>query len=265
MDEYREYLRLAQEITEGIEKAIEDKMEDKNIGRVVFRGAFGSPTLDIDSLAEEKALEVISSSNLKLNVLTEERGFIDTGSEETLILDPIDGTANFISGIPFYAVSVAFACGDNLSDVFFGYVKNVPTDEVFFSSRGGGARFFVHGNEIKPLSRGLDMENIRASIYLGKGTEVPKFIKKIRYVRLFGAASLDMCLVAKGSLDMYYFVSAPQHRLRIVDIAASALVLRESGGYLLNENLENLEMKIDTNDRRNLIAMRNRGILDLVR
>ncbi|PKK81067.1 MAG: inositol monophosphatase [Thermoplasmata archaeon HGW-Thermoplasmata-2] len=274
---YGEYLKLAREIADGIGRIVSENAGNmREMGKKAFIGAYGAPTSRIDAFAEERALEIIKESGMELNVLTEERGIINrsaAGACETLILDPIDGTTNCIAGIPFYAVSVAFAKGDiggKLSDVFFGYVKNLPANEEYIAAKGEGARLLTGGREIQILPENAasaaesGAKPIRASVYLGSFAEPPEFLRKIRYLRSMGSASLEMCLVAKGALDFYYFHSAPEHRLRIVDIAASTLIARESGGVVLGENGKELEMAIDLKDRKNLVAARNKKALAIL-
>ena len=77
------------------------------LGTSVGIGADGTPTKYIDKIAEDVAINFIKKSKIKVNILSEEAGFIDLGGEYTFVLDPIDGTRNAYRGIPFYSVSLA--------------------------------------------------------------------------------------------------------------------------------------------------------------
>ena len=89
-------------------------------------GADGTPTKYIDKIAEDVAINFIKKSNLSVNILTEEAGFLDFSGKYTFVLDPIDGTSNAVRDIPFYSISlgVGESC---LDDISYGIVKNIPT------------------------------------------------------------------------------------------------------------------------------------------
>ena len=90
-------------------------------------GADGTPTQWIDRYAEDIVLDTVADT--KINILSEERGYIDNGGDYTLILDPIDGTRNAIHNIPFYAISLAIG-KEKLGDVQYGLVRNIPTGDT---------------------------------------------------------------------------------------------------------------------------------------
>lgn len=261
-----EYMKLAKDVSAAIKSAVLENNRDlQEMGKKAFTGAYGATTSRMDSIAEEKALEIIASSDLKLNVLTEERGMMDNGASETIVLDPIDGTTNCISGIPFYSASIAFARGNRLSDVFFGYVENIPANEVYSASKGAGASIIVSGKSDPIVRKVFDPEKVTAIAYVGKHSKMPSGLGSARYFRCMGAASLEMCLVARGSADIYCHMSQPGQKLRIVDIAASVLITREAGCFVLDENFNDLEMNIDLQDRKNVIAVRDKKALEVLK
>ncbi len=101
--------QLANHIVEKISKEV--KKESKNnfykLGKTVGIGADGSPTSYIDQVAEDVAIRILEKSEVKVNLLSEEKGFVDFGGTYVFVLDPVDGTRNAYRGIPFYSVSLA--------------------------------------------------------------------------------------------------------------------------------------------------------------
>ncbi len=238
----QELIRLANEIA----KSIADKMknEDKNkLRKNIGIGADGTPTKLIDKIAEDIAVEKIQETSLPVNLLSEEAGFLDFGGIYTIILDPIDGTRNAVRGIPFYAVSVAIG-KDRLKDVEYGIVINIPTGDTFFAEKGRGS--YLNNHRIitpqyvpkKPLYSIMMSENI------------PEYIFE-NHIRSLGAASLELSLVAMGAIDCFVCM---KDYLRVTDLAAGALIVREAGGYVYNAEGEELDMDMDVTERTSVIA-----------
>ena len=210
-------------------------------------GADGTVTKYVDKIAEEAALNFLNKSKLKVNILSEEIGFVDNESDYTFVLDPIDGTRNAYRGIPFFSVSLAIG-KSRISDVEYGIVKNIPTGDTFTAEKDHGA--FLSGNRIG-TPEVPDKEPL-SSLALGKNCDkVTINLAKKDKVRSLGSASLEMCMVAIGALD--YYVVGKEH-IRIVDIAASTLVLREAGGIVTNVFGEELDMPFSLDDRSSVVA-----------
>ena len=110
---------------------------------LVGKSASGSDTSKIDKFAEDAILGYLDDKEIKLNVLSEEAGFIDRRGNRTLVVDPIDGTLNCTKWIPFFSVSLAVG-NKMLSDCDFGLVKNLFTGDTYFARRGGGAELNGH-------------------------------------------------------------------------------------------------------------------------
>lgn len=149
------------------------------------------------------------------------------------VVDPIDGTVNFLYGIPAWAVSIAVvegaAGGDVGGTTLAGVVVNPVTGELFEASAGGGAR--LAGRELAVNS---DVPIASALIGTGFGYSADKrheqttvlleLITKVRDIRRIGSAALDLCAVAAGRLDAYY-----ERGLNAWDHSAGALIAREAG------------------------------------
>ena len=223
-------------------------------GNNVGLGADGTATKFIDRLAENVALDLINKSKVKVNVLSEEAGFIDNDGKYTFVLDPLDGTRNAYRGIPFYSVSIGI--GKNcISDVEYGIVKNIPTGDVYTAEKGFGA--YLNGKRFCVPE--IPDKELLSSLALGKNFDkvTLKFARKDK-VRSLGSSSLEMCMVAIGGLD--YFIVGKEY-LRVIDIAASTLILREAGGFVTNILGEDLDMPFDLEERTSVIAACNKDLI----
>ena len=248
-------------IAEEVYSAYQELPKDFDRHLKVGMGASGSPTSKIDKFAEDAVLELMDAEDIKLNVLSEEAGFIDRGGSKTLVLDPIDGTLNCVRGIPFFSVSMAIG-KSSLLDCEEAMVKNLHTGDTYYARRGGGAELNGHRIAVsKYHEEGIFI------IFDNKDAapETANVRKLASKVRSLGCASLEMCLVAQGSaLAQYMNCSKFQRMIRVVDIAASCLVLREAGGEVVDLSGEKLDMALHLQDRKNFLAYGDPKIKELV-
>ena len=240
---------LAHQIVEKISKEV--KKESKNnfykLGKTIGVGADGSPTSFIDQVAEDVALNILEKSEVKVNLLSEEKGFVNFGGTYVFVLDPVDGTRNAYRGIPFYSVSLAIGTS-KISDIEYGIVKNIPTGDIFTAEVHQGA--FLNNARIRVCE--MPSAEMLSSISLGKNyTSRAGLLSKKGNVRSFGSASLEMCMVAISALD-YYFVG--RDILRVVDIAAATLIVREAGGFVKTMTGDDLDMEFDLAGRTSVLA-----------
>ncbi len=187
-------------------------------------------------------------------VLGEEEGLTAGVSGLTWVLDPIDGTVNYLYDYPAYAVSVAVVVGDPTTPGSWspvaGAVHNPAVDEVFHARAGGGARVdrpvrpgasaYTSGRALGPLGSTVDGGHptlSRALVGTGfsydldarrtQGAVAAEVLTRIRDLRRSGSAALDLCHVGAGRLDGYY-----ERGLHPWDMAAGALVVTEAGGVV---------------------------------
>lgn len=237
------------ELADAVEKAVANVGGDP--AAVAGTGASGAPTQAIDKVAEDAVLRRLDEAHSDLNVLSEEAGFVDRGGSRTLVVDPVDGTYNALHGVPFYATSLAVG-DDRLSTVTHALVRDLPRGDTYYAERGQGA--FRDGARIatRPFQEG----DAFFSVYLGEMAQAPSYdvARAARRVRSLGSASLDLCGVASGSFDLYYMNSRPEARLRIIDIAAGVLLVREAGGVVVSPEGEDLDLPFTMKARTNLIA-----------
>ncbi len=250
---------LVQKITENVARKVKKAYvtDFHRFGTSIGIGADGTPTKYIDKIAEEVAINLIKKSKLPVNLLSEEIGFIDKKSPYTFVLDPVDGTRNACRGIPFYAVSLAVG-SSTLSDISYGIVKNIATGDIFIAEKGHGS--FLNNRQL--VIPDVPANDILLSLTLGKnGNPLTCELSKTHFIRSLGCASLEMCLVATGALDGYV---VGRDFMRVTDIAASALILREAGGNVLNFLGEPLDMPLSLDERVGFIAAGSRSLINSI-
>jgi len=240
---------LANKTVDAVYKKVRKSIsaDFQKFGHTVGIGADGTITKYIDKIAEDAAIDYLKKSKTRVNILSEEIGFIDNKGKYTFVLDPIDGTRNAYRGIPFYSVSLAIG-KLKLSNIEYGIVKNIPTGDVFIAEKGHGA--FLNG--IKIATPEIPDNEPLSSLALGNNHDkVTISLAKKNKVRSLGSSSLEMCMVAIGALD--YYVIGKEY-LRIIDIASSTLILREAGGVVKNIYGEELDMAFNLNERSSVVA-----------
>ncbi|MCM2503201.1 inositol monophosphatase [Aureimonas altamirensis] len=184
-----------------------------------------------DRKAEEIVFQELSRARPDWGFLMEERGELEgKDSQHRWIVDPLDGTTNFLHGIPIFAVSIAL---ERDGQIVAGVVFNPIQDELYTAERGGGA--FLNDRRIRVANRQRMPEALFATgiPFLGKGGH-GRFLYEMRQimgessgVRRLGAASLDLCYVAAGRFDGFW-----ERGVLPWDIAAGSIVVREAGGFV---------------------------------
>ena len=132
-------------IADAVQTEIEKIPDSSCKGDEICIGADGTPTARIDKVAENAVLLFLEREGISLNVLSEEIGFVDRGGEETLVLDPIDGSNNAVADIPYYTVSLAVG-KNSLSGIRLAYLRNLATGDNYTAEKGKGA--FKNGRRI---------------------------------------------------------------------------------------------------------------------
>ncbi len=250
-------------IFRGCALAVEDALEDldtTSLDKTTNMGADGTPTSELDSIVEDISINYLKE-HCDYNIYSEEYGLLKGGEDGNIIMDPIDGTSNALSGIPFYSISLAFTPG-GLSDTTVGYVKNLPLDKEYYAILGKGS--YIDGLKIPNLTANKELN---FSVYMGRKAhpDSTRIASLARRTRSLGSASLEMCMVAEGVFDLYYIVTVDKERsLRITDIAASTLILREVGGQVYQSRWIPIDMDLDVGARSDVIAIRNESIKEVI-
>lgn len=225
-------------------------------GRVLRRGAGGDFTKLVDLVAEEAAVSHLERAGFQGTLLSEELGTRQYGPNPLplLVLDPVDGTTNATRGLGFYAVSLAASAGSRLSDVFAGVVMELPSGRIFTAEKGKGAA--LNGSNIAtptppPLGQSLIGVDLNVQGDRRKLGEILPIVLGAKHIRNIGSAALELCLVASGGLDLYV---DNRGLLRVTDIAASCIILREAGAAVLDVGGMPLDCQLDLRERVSLVA-----------
>ena len=190
------------------------------------------PVTEMDLASEALLRSLLAEHRPDDAILGEEEAFRPGSSGLTWVIDPIDGTVNYLYGIPAYAVSVAVVAGgpDPATwSAVAGAVHSVTDGRTWTAGRGLGA--YLDGrrlrvNPARPLA--LSLVGTGFAYTAARRTEqarlVAEVLPRVRDIRRIGSAALDLCSIASGGLDLYY-----ERGLRPWDLAAGALVAAEAG------------------------------------
>ena len=176
-----------------------------------------------DTKAEKIIIEELMKAKKNYSIISEEDGSkINSDSENVWIIDPIDGTSNFLHGIPHFAISIALKSNN---EIISGLIYDPIKDEMFYAEKNNGA--FFNNQRIK-VSKKKEIENCLFATG-GKEKVISDFI-----TRKTGSAALDMAYVAAGRYDGYF-----QNNLNLWDVAAGIIIIKEAGGIVNEINLSN--------------------------
>lgn len=245
---------LLADLAMAVQHAVDHLQGDP--GEIVGKGADGAPSSRLDRVAEKAVLDRLAARKARVNVLSEEAGFVDRGGDELLVLDPVDGTHNALRGVPAFSVSLAIGQA-RLSDVREGLVRDLVSGATYRAVLGKGSTLDGKPIRVRPFNP----KDVLFSVYLGSNAEddAAQVAAKARRVRHLGAASLDLCLVARGAADLYYMHSREQRlKLRACDIAAGTLIVREAGGQILDLSGCDLDMPLTADAHTDLVAVGDR-------
>ena len=223
-------LELAVDLARGAGALLRDERpEDLDVGTK------STPTdvvTAMDKATERLIVDGIRAARPDDGVLGEEGAARSGSSGVRWVVDPIDGTVNYLYRLPAYAVSIA---AEVEGVVAAGVVLDVARGDLYAARAGGGAT--VNG---RPIRCSAASELAQALVATGFGYDARRraaqanllvdVLPRIRDIRRFGAAALDLCFVARGWLDGYY-----EHGLSPWDLAAGALVAREAGAVVDGE------------------------------
>lgn len=219
---------------------VKDFREVENL-QVSMKGA-GDFVSKADLAAEKILKEELMGARPTYGWLAEEGGGID-GQDPTRrwIVDPLDGTTNFLHGLPHWAISIGL---EHKGQVVAGVVFDAAKDEMFFAEKGAGA--WMNDTRLRVSGRSRMIESIFATgLPFGGRSDLPETLKDLGRllptcagVRRWGAAALDMAYVAAGRYDGFW-----ERRLHAWDLAAGIVIVREAGGLVqpLDETRDILE------------------------
>ena len=184
-----------------------------------------------DKRTEKILIEELQKAHPEYGIITEETGIINkSNTKNRWIIDPIDGTFNFMNGIPQFAISVGY---EEENEIKCGVVFNPILNEMFCAEKGNGA--YLNNSRIRVSKK----KNLKDSLIVTGGPKGASKIKEkifseyvnvsnnVANIRKFGSAALDVAYVACGRFDGFW-----QRELNYWDIAAGIIILKEAGGYI---------------------------------
>ena len=192
-----------------------------------------------DLKAEKIIIEELKKARPNYSIISEESGIENNKDKSnTWIIDPIDGTVNFLHGVPHFAISIALKSNDEIvSGLIFDPIKN----EMFFAEKENGAFFNNHRMKVSKKNELNDCLFVTGG-KIKQELNLPH--------RKSGCAALDMAYVAAGRYDGYF-----QHDLNLWDIAAGIILVKEAGGILneidlsINKNIKIIATSADINPK----------------
>ena len=184
-----------------------------------------------DKRTEKILIDELQKAHPDYGIITEEKGIINKSNiKNRWIIDPIDGTMNFLNGIPQFAISIGY---EENGEIKCGVIFNPIMNEMFLAEKGNGA--FLNNQRIRVSKQ----KKINDALLVTGGPKGASKIKNKIYseyinvsnnvsnVRKFGSAALDMAYVACGRFDGYW-----QRELNYWDVAAGIIILKEAGGFV---------------------------------
>ena len=198
-----------------------------------------------DIKVEKILIEELQKARPTYSILSEEIGEINNDESFKWIIDPIDGTSNFLHGIPHFAISIGL---EHDKEIICGIIYDPIKDEMFTAEKGNGA--YVNNKRMRVSSRSKLKDCL---IFTGGPRQNPKdkelfFIEYKNFssivktpIRKMGSASLDIAYVAAGRCDGFW-----QRNLNYWDYAAGIILVKESGGFVTDFNGENRYIENET-------------------
>lgn len=184
-----------------------------------------------DMKSDQTLRDELKRARPRFGIETEESGVADgEDGEWRFIVDPLDGTTNFLHGLPQFAISIGAVKGD---EPVAGVVFNPVTDELFWAEKGAGA--YLNDRRLRVSGRRSLSDSVIGTglPFMGKGDpslvtrELDILLREVAGIRRFGAAALDLAYVAAGRFDGFW-----EAGLNAWDVAAGIVLIREAGGMV---------------------------------
>lgn len=212
-------------ILEEVDKVQSSDIEEKVMNSLVSY---------VDKQAEEKLVEGLSKLITDSGFITEEDTVKQEQKEKVWIVDPLDGTTNFLFGIPHYSTSIAL---QYKGEIVLGVVTDIPKNDIFHAIKNEGS--FLNEKRLQLTGDLKIKDSIFVTGFPYRNDYEPDrlfkiidhWLKNSRGIRRLGSAALDLCYVAAGRISAYY-----EGYLNIWDLAAGALIAQEAGGIVSDYN-----------------------------
>ncbi len=204
---------------------------------VKSKGSSANLVTTVDQESQNVILSILNSEFPNVNVIAEERSNVE--SSVAFYVDPLDGTLNFVHGIPFFAVSIGYW---EKNKAIGGVVYDPMREELFYALRGEGA--YLNDKKIRVQNKHELLDSLIATGWPYDHDKIPKTLKEItrilpfcQEIRIFGSAALAICYVAIGRLDGYWEIG-----LSPWDIAAGVIIAQEAGAIVSSPTGNNFDL-----------------------
>ena len=222
---YEEILKKLEVFIDKVSKFQLDSLENKTFKIEEKKTAVDMVT-EIDKKSEDMIIGFINKNYPEHSILSEETGFYE-GNEYEWVIDPIDGTTNYIHGYPFHCISIGLK---HNGETILGLVVAPQLNVKFYAIKGEGS--FKNGKKLKVSDESIMNKCVIVTGFpYERATENPNVIpfnnvvNKVAGIRRSGSAALDLCYVASGNLDAYW-----EYNIKEWDACAGELILKEAGG-----------------------------------
>lgn len=188
----------------------------------------------VDKEAEKMIVQTLKFTMKEAGFITEEGTEKESESEYNWVIDPLDGTTNFMHGLPPYSVSIALLHKDN---PLVGVIYEINSDSCFYAVKGGKAycnHEEIHVSSVSKFKHGLYITGFPYDLFdeVSRFTQLfEHFMRHTHGIRRFGSAAVDLAYVAAGKSEGFF-----QKGLNIWDVAAGALIVKQAGGIVTDFN-----------------------------
>lgn len=221
--EESEFLKVAKEAAIEAGKIVKSSLvADLTLSE---KGHYANFATEADVASEQKIIEIITKAFPDHNIIAEESGIVDKGSEYSWAIDPIDGTIPFVDGVPFFGVSIGLL--KNMQP-YLGVINMVALDELFWAEEGQGA--FKNDKKIS-VRQEASLKNSTIALEFGHSGRQMRLDKhftpladKVRYIYVFGSSVRAFTFLAEGKIDGLFIKAHPW------DFAAGTILVKEAGG-----------------------------------
>lgn len=257
-----EVIEILREASKRVYQNVKDLAGTSDAAGDFGRGAGGDISRNIDIVAEKTVLDYLKEISFECVVLGEECGRLELSSNPKgfVIMDAIDGSANAVRGVPFFCCSLAFATENKISSITDGVVTDLSSGEQYWATKGKGSYLNenkIHVHEKKPIYRIVGINLSGATPEQVK--KLQPILKSHNHTRHFGANALEMALFARGLIDIFIDI---REKIRVQDMAAGYLLIKEAGGLMLDDKLEPLDGDLSYQTRFSFVAAANKKILN---
>jgi myo-inositol-1(or 4)-monophosphatase len=263
-----DWLKIIQECSQKIRKEALSLYGSSEAATTFGLGAGGDDMKKIDLAAETALINCLNKHEISCTLVSEESGIKKIGHEPSEIYvttDPVDGTTNAVRGLPFSATVIAISKGPHLEDVETALVSDLFHNITYTAQKNRGAN--RNGEKIKPSQTssieeaviGVDLNTFKIAKLQ---TKLERLFKRGKHFRHFGANALELCYVADGSTDAFIDIRG---KLRVTDVVASYLILREAGGIMVTPEGKELNVPLTPTQRLSFIAAANKRIYESIK